>query len=157
MFLQGSADSDSAVSTVTTLWQLDGVAAGGGACWGVNTKQAWLNHSDTIGETLSTLQISRRTWSDSFVEGRWEGFVDLCFLSLAPQPLDMNSVESARHNLSEATPPTWTTFLNHGALHQPLWPRWGGGGGGRREVRNRRPKLWHLLVLFSCGVEATAA
>lgn len=79
----------------------------------------------------------------------------LCSL-LCPQPLEMNLVELAQHNFSDA-PRYWPPL--RGKQQQNKIAPWAAAVAlmRRRRRRNRdpRPKLWHLLILFSCGVEAT--
>lgn len=74
---------------------------------------------------------------------------------LCPQPLEMNLVELAQHNFSDAPrhqPPL------RGKRQQNKIAPWAAAVAlmrrRRRRNRDRRPKLWHLLILFSCGVEA---
>lgn len=75
--------------------------------------------------------------------------------SLSLQPLDMNSVELAQHNLSARPPPP---PRREPPFFQTIAPAAAAGALKKKRRRRRsqdgRPKLWHLLITFSCGVEA---
>lgn len=80
------------------------------------------------------------------------------------QPLEMNLVELAQHNFSEPPrhPPPFRgkqqQYIFKQTKKKTLAPwaaavalmRW-----RRKRNQDQRPKLWHLLILFSCGVQET--